>query len=353
MSAVSDGAEDLSERARGLLRTLIEAYIREGTPVGSRTLSRESGMTLSAATVRNVMADLEELGFVTSPHTSAGRIPTDKGYRFFVDTLLRCRPPELSEVRELQRRLDPSILDSKALVANASQALSSVTRLAGVVTLPRQAHPSLSQIEFVDLSDRRVLAILVVNGREVQNRVLQMERHYRSDELRRAASYLNEQFAGRELDEVRRQLLRQMQETREQMNQLMLDAIQLAQRTFGGGPQEPEVDVVFAGETNLMGFSDLSNVDRLRRLFEAFNEKHDILHLLDQSLSADGVQIFIGQESGYGILDDCSVVAAPYTRDQEVVGVLGVIGPTRMAYERVIPIVDITARLLGSALNSR
>jgi heat-inducible transcriptional repressor len=299
------------------------------------------------------MADLEELGFVTSPHTSAGRIPTDKGYRFFVDTLLRRRPPEASDVLELQRRLDPGVLDAKSLIASASQALSSVTRLAGVVTVPRQSHPSLSQIEFVNLSDRRVLVILVVNGREVHNRVLQMERHYRAEELRRAANYLNEQFAGRELDEVRRQLVRQLHETREQLNQLMLDAIQIAQRVFGGGTPEPEVDVVFTGETNLMGIAELSNVDRLRRLFEAFNEKRDILHLLDQSLGAEGVQIFIGQESGYGILDDCSLVAAPYTLDHEVVGVLGVIGPTRMAYERVIPIVDITARLLGSALNSR
>jgi len=353
MNIPSDGSEELSERARELLRTLVEAYIRDGAPVGSRALSRESGLTLSSATVRNVMADLEELGFVTSPHTSAGRIPTDKGYRFFVNTLLRRRLPEASEVAELQRRLDPGVLDAKALVASASQALSSVTRLAGVVTVPRQSHPSLSQIEFVNLSDRRVLVILVVNGREVQNRVLQMERHYRPDELRRAANYLNEQFAGRELDDVRRQLLRQLQETREEMNQLMLDAIHIAQRVFSGAAPQPEVDVVFTGETNLMGLAELSNVDKLRRLFEAFNEKHDILHLLDQSLRAEGVQIFIGQESGYGILDDCSVVAAPYSLDQEVVGVLGVIGPTRMAYERVIPIVDITARLLGSALNSR
>jgi heat-inducible transcriptional repressor len=351
--SIHDPPEDLGERARELLRTLVESYIRDGQPVGSRTLSRESGLTLSAATVRNVMADLEDLGFVASPHTSAGRVPTDKGYRFFVDTLLRRRQPEASEVLELQRQLGPMAHDTKALVARASQVLSSVTRMAGVVTVPRQAHPALTQIEFVGLSDNRVLAILVVNGREVQNRVLQLDRYFSPDELRRAANFLNEQFAGRELDEVRARLLRQLQETREQMNQLMLDAICLAQRVFDGEPQAAAADVFFAGETNLMGFAELSNVDKLRRLFEAFNEKRDILHLLDQSLRADGVQIFIGQESGYNVLDDCSVVAAPYSLDQEVVGVIGVIGPTRMAYERVIPIVDITARLLGSALNSR
>jgi heat-inducible transcriptional repressor len=351
--STSDGSEELGERAREILRTLVESYIRDGQPVGSRTLSRESGLTLSSATVRNVMADLEQLGFVASPHTSAGRVPTDKGYRFFVDTLLRRRPPDASEVLELQRQLGPAVHDSKALVARASQVLSSLTHMAGVVTSPRQPHAALSQIEFVGLSDNRVLAILVVSGREVQNRVLQLERYYSPDELRRAANYLNDQFAGRELDDVRGLLVRQLQETHEQMNQLMLDAIRIAQRVFEGEAPQPLPDLFFAGETNLMGFAELSNVDKLRRLFEAFNEKRDILDLLDHSLRADGVQIFIGQESGYHVLDDCSVVAAPYTVDQEVVGVIGVIGPTRMAYERVIPIVDITARLLGTALNSR
>jgi heat-inducible transcriptional repressor len=209
----------------------------------------------------------------------------------------------------------------------------------------------VSQIEFVALSDQRVLAILVVNGREVQNRILQLDRRFGPDELRRAANYLNEQFRGRELAEVRALLVAQLQETRAHMNRLMLDAISMAQKMFDtGAPDDHSVDVVIAGETNLMGFQELSNVDKLRRLFEAFNEKRDILHLLDQCQRADRVQIFIGQESGYQILDDCSVVTAPYTVDNEVVGVLGVIGPTRMAYERVIPIVDLTARLLGSAL---
>ena len=218
--------------------------------------------------------------------------------------------------------------------------------------VPRQSHAALSQIEFVGLSDNRVLAILVVNDREVQNRVLQLDRYYSPDQLRRAASYLNAQFSGRELRDVRSQLVAQMAETRELMNQMMLDAVTLAGEVFAGDDPE-EAEVVIAGETNLMGFAELSNVDKLRRLFEAFNEKRDILHLLDQSLHAEGVQIFIGHESGYTILDDCTVVTAPYARDKDSVGVLGVIGPTRMAYERVIPIVDLTARLLGSALNSR
>jgi heat-inducible transcriptional repressor len=345
----------LPDRAQRLLRVLVEAYIREGQPVGSRTLSRESGLALSSATVRNVMADLEELGFVTSPHTSAGRIPTDKGYRFFVDTLMKLRPSAGDDVSALVRqRFAEHAEDPKLLVSSVSQLLSTVTSLAGVVTVPRPTHAAVSQIEFVSLSENRVLAILVVNGREVQNRILQVERRFSPDELRRAANFLNEQFGGRELADVRAQLLTQLQETRAHMNQMMLDAISMAQRMFDvRGTEDAPVDVVIAGETNLMGFHELGNVDRLRRLFEAFNEKRDILHLLDQCLHADRVQIFIGQESGYNILDDCSVVTAPYTVDNEVVGVLGVIGPTRMAYERVIPIVDLTARLLGSALNQR
>lgn len=348
-------AERLSERAQRLLTVLVEAYIRDGEPVGSRTLSRESGLALSSATVRNVMADLEELGFVTSPHTSAGRIPTDKGYRFFVDALLKVRPSATNEITALlQQRFAERADDPKLLVASASQLLSTVTRLAGVVTVPRATHAAVTQIEFVSLSENRVLAIMVVNAREVQNRILLLDRRYSPDELRRAANFLNEQFRGRELHEIRQQLLAQLQETRADMNQLMLDAITMAQQMFDPrGRDDVPVEVVIAGETNLMGFQELSNVEKLRRLFEAFNEKRDILHLLDQCLRADRVQIFIGQESGYHILDDCSVVTAPYTVDNEVVGVLGVIGPTRMAYERVIPIVDVTAKLLGSALNQR
>ena len=352
--AASSGRE-LNERAQRLLTALVENYIRDGQPVGSRTLTRESGLQLSSATVRNVMADLEEFGFVSSPHTSAGRVPTDKGYRFFVDTLLKLRPSggvDQGVLNVLERRFGATADDPRALIASASHLLSSFTQLAGVVTIPRQSHAAVTQIEFVGLSDNRVLAILVVNGREVQNRILQLERAFAPEELRRAANFLNEQFRGRELADVRLQLLAQLQETRQHMNQLMLDAINMAQQMFNPEVDgEVPVDVVIAGETNLMGFAELSNVEKLKRLFDAFSEKRDILHLLDQCLRADRVQIFIGHESGYQILDDLSVVTAPYTVDNEIVGVLGVIGPTRMAYERVIPIVDLTARLLGSALN--
>jgi heat-inducible transcriptional repressor len=347
-----DSDDSLTERAQLLLKALIENYIRDGHPVGSRTLSRDSGLSLSSATIRNVMADLESLGFVASPHTSAGRVPTNKGYRFFVDTLLKLKPPAQGEIDEIERRLILDAADGRSLVQSVSQMLSSFTHMAGLVTLPNPHYVALSQIEFVALSENRVLAIMVMDNREVQNRVVQLERHYPQEDLRRAANYLNEAFSGRSLPDVRALLLAQLRDTQQHMNQLMQDAIQVAQKVFEKDQGE-QVEYVIAGETNLMGFAELSNVDRLRRLFEAFNEKHDILRLLDSCLHADGIQIFIGQESGYQILDEVSVVTSPYMIDNQIVGVLGIIGPTRMAYERVIPIVDVTAKLLGLALNTR
>lgn len=350
---MTEGADEgLNERAQLLLKALIENYIRDGQPVGSRTLSRDSGLSLSSATIRNVMADLEDLGFVASPHTSAGRIPTDKGYRFFVDTLLKLKPLRHEEIEDIERRLGIDAASGRSLVQSVSQMLSNQTHMAGLVTLPNPHYIALSQIEFIGLSENRALAIMVMSNREVQNRVVQLDRYHSPEELRRAANYLNEAFSGRSLPDVRAQLLAQLQETRQHMDQIMQDAIQVAQKVFDNKSDEG-VEYVIAGETNLMGFAELSNVDRLRRLFEAFNEKHDILRLLDSCLRADGIQIFIGQESGYRILDDISVVTAPYMVGNQVVGVLGIIGPTRMAYERVIPIVDITAKLLGSALNAR
>ena len=327
----------------------MQRYIKEGQPVGSRTLARDSGLDLSPATIRNVLSDLEELGFVKAPHTSAGRVPTIMGYRFFVDTLVKLRPPqgeELKLVQEVLRTAEP-----QALVQTASSLLSSMTQLAGLVTLPRRVHTALRQIEFLPLSDRRVLAILVLNDRDVQNRILHVQRDFTADELQRAGNYLTEQFGGRELHTVRESVLAELHRTRASMNDLMVDAIEMAQQAFP--EQEPEGAFVMAGETNLMGLEGLADMDKLKRLFTAFSEQRDILHLLDQSLHAPGVQIFIGQESGYQLLDECSVVAAPYLTDDDTMGVLGVIGPTRMAYERVIPIVDLTAKQLASALKSK
>jgi heat-inducible transcriptional repressor len=342
----------LNERAQQLLKALVESYIRDGQPVGSRSLSRDSGIALSSATIRNVMADLEAYGFVSSPHTSAGRVPTPKGYRFFIDTLLEVRPLEDAAADQMRQQLHTAE-DSRALVSMASQLLSNVTQMAGVVSLHTPQAASLTHIEFLPLSDHRVLAILVFDDREVQNRVVHLGRNVPAEELRRAANVLNEQFRGRTVEEVRKDLIAQLSEMRESLNQGMVDTISMAQQLFVDGPRRIDMELMVAGETKLMGFAELSSVEKLRKLFEAFNEKRDILQLLDLSLHEQGVQIFIGQESGYQILDDCSVVAAPYSSSSGAVGVIGVIGPTRMAYERVIPVVDLTAKLLGTALNSR
>ncbi|MCW8828197.1 MAG: heat-inducible transcriptional repressor HrcA [Gammaproteobacteria bacterium] len=339
---------ELNERAQLLLKNLVERYIRDGQPVGSRTLSRETGLELSAASIRNVMADLEEMGLIHAPHTSAGRIPTIRGYRLFVDSLLTIQPLNKTQVQVMQQRIGSSA-DPEHLLATASRQLSEVTSMAGVVMVPRRKLAALRQLEFLPLSHNRVLVILVVNEQEVQNRIIQTRRNYSAAELQQIANYLNSVCVGRDLNQARQALLGEMDDTRSNMNQLMADAVQMAKHIFT--TDEPAGDYLLDGQTNLMSYDEMANLDRLRKLFEAFNQKRDILQLLDQALHADGVQLFIGDESGYEVLDECSVVTSPYKVDGEVMGVLGVIGPTRMAYDRVIPIVDVTAQLLGASLN--
>ena len=346
----SDKEAHLNERAQHLFKTLVERYIRDGQPVGSRTLSRDSELNLSPATVRNVMADLEEFGLLKSPHTSAGRVPTQKGFRFFVDTLLRVEPLEQAQVAMLKEHLDPT-KDRGALMESTSALLSDITHLAGVVMVPRQEQATLRQVEFLSLSDDQVLVILVVNEREVQNRIIRTGKRYSSAELTQAANYLNERCAGKDLIAVRNDILAELHDARETMNQMMAAAVEMAEKAL---VTEPSVEsVLVAGHTYLMEAHELADMEKLRRIFEVFSEKRDLLHLLDHSLSAQGVQIFIGEESGYNALEECSVVTAPYGADERVLGVIGVIGPTRMAYDRVIPVVDITARLLSAALNKQ
>jgi heat-inducible transcriptional repressor len=297
------------------------------------------------------MSDLEELGMVSAPHTSAGRVPTPKGYRLFVDTLVRYRAPRDNDIDMLRAHIRRQADEPGQLVSSVSNLLSEFTRLAGIVTVPQARHAALRQIEFLPLSEKRILVILVINDREVQNRILHVDRDYTAEELQQAANFINEHYAGKELPQVRDQLVSDLQSTRQSMNQAMQDIIKAAQAAMDGSGDSGG-EFVLAGETNLMDFAELSDVETLRRLFEAFSRKHLILDLLDRSINANGVQVFIGEESGYRILDDCSVVTAPYRLDDDTVGVLGVIGPTRMAYDRVVPIVDITARLLKSALKS-
>ncbi len=338
-----------NERAQHLLRVLIQRFIREGQPVGSRTLSRDSGLDLSPATIRNVMADLEDMGLVSAPHTSAGRVPTPKGYRMFVDSLVRYRMPRDDDMEKLKLQLTGAGDDPGAMVGAVSRLLSDVTRLAGVVSVPKGQQATLRQIEFLPLSDRRILVILVINDREVQNRILHADREYSASELVQAANFINENYAGTELTSVRDLLVKDLDKLRESMNQAIVDIISVAHSAMEA-PAGDALDFVLAGETNLMDFAELSDIEVLRRLFDAFSTKSLILDLLDRSIDADGVQVFIGEESGYEIFDECSVVTAPYRLDDNTVGVLGVIGPTRMAYDRVVPIVDLTARLLRSAI---
>ena len=344
------GAIQMSDRARHLLKVLVEQYIHDGQPVGSRNLARSAGLNLSPATIRNVMSDLEELGLIRSPHTSAGRVPTAQGYRFFVDTLLTVKPLREREVSELRLRLHPD-LDMQGLVSSASSLLSGITRMAGVVMVPRRELMVLRHVEFLPLSESRVLVILVLNEHEVQNRVIHTERPYTAAELQEAANFLNATYAGQDLHALREQLLEGLHHDQERMNRMMVAALEMAEKAF----REPEAedDYILAGESNLLQFEELAATEQLRRLFEAFNQKRDILKLLDCCLHAQGIQIFIGEETGRQALGDVSLVTAPYSVEGQLVGVLGVIGPTRMAYERVIPLVDVTARLLGAALKPK
>ena len=332
----------MDDRARALLKALIERYIDDGQPVGSRTLSKL--FDLSPATIRNVMADLEELGLIHSPHTSAGRIPTPRGYRLFVDTMLTAQPFELAStanVRDLQSASDPS----RAVNAAASM-LSSLTQFAGVVLSPRRAQV-FRQIEFIRLSEKRILLIIVTPDGDVQNRILLTPRDYTNTALIEAANFFNHNFAGKSFAEVRQTLSHDLARLQEDMSRLMQAAVEA-----GAQAADESETVVIAGERKLLDVNELaSDMDRLRKTFSLFEKKTDLMQLLEVSSRAQGVQIYIGGDSELVPTEDLSVITAPYSIDGDVIGTLGVIGPTRMAYERVIPIVDITARLLSSALS--
>lgn len=335
----------LDSRAQTLLKTLIERYIADGTPVGSRTLSRHSGLDLSPATIRNVMADLEDLGLIASPHTSAGRIPTPRGYRLFVDTLLTVEPLQGEQTRAIQGRLQAD--EPQRLLSAAASLLSSLSHFAGVVMTPRRAS-LFRQVEFLRLSERRILLIIVTPEGDVQNRILSTERDYTPSQLTEAANYINAHLAGLDFESISTRLQSELASLRDDITVLMQKAIEASNRAL----TEEADPVVISGERNLVGVADLSdNMERLRRLFDLFDQKTSLVQLLDASSRAQGVQIFIGGESDLVPMDQISVVVAPYEADGRIVGTLGVIGPTRMAYERVIPIVDITARLVSSALS--
>ncbi len=345
-------AADLNDRAKHLLKVLVEGYIEDGHPVASTALARRSGLQLSSATIRNVMASLEKNGYIHAPHRSAGRIPTSRGYRLFVDTMVNINPLDRSILETVQNKLNNSQQSVSNLIQSASGVLSGITQFAGIISVPKARGIAIRHIEFLQLSATQVLVVLVMTNNDVQNRIIQVERDFSSAELQQSSNYLNDILIGKGLSQARNVLLKDMKQVHKDMNQMMVSAIALGEKALDLGDKSSVKSCVIAGKTNLMEYDDLGDIQKLRQLFAAFNQKQDVLSLLDKCLQADGIQIFIGKESGYTIFDDCSVVTAPYQLGDDQMGVLGVIGPKRMQYERIIPVVDVTAKLLTVALRT-
>ncbi len=336
----------LDPRARLLLRSLIARYIRDGEPVGSQTLAKHAGLDISSATIRSILAELEDIGLLSAPHTSAGRIPTAQGYRLFVDSLLQIQPLAETEVARLRSELAPGA-GTQNLLGSASQLVSAMTHFVGVVSVPKREQFAFKRLDFVQLDGQRVLAVLVFADNEVQNRILHTRRTYEAGDLERIANYLNTHYAGRPLAEARSSLLAELRSARQEMETVMAQALELADQALADDTE----DMLVSGQTRLIGVQDLSNLDRLRELFEAFSSKREILRVLERTLRAQGVRIFIGEEAGMAPLDSVSLVTAPYGAGGRTLGVLGVIGPTRMAYDRVIPVVQAAATVLSEALS--
>lgn len=337
---------ELSDRAKQTLKSLIDLYIREGTPVGSKTLANLPDIKGSPATIRHTMAELEAVGLIHSPHTSAGRIPTAKGYRFFVDSLLTVQPLRQQTIQKFQAQLAFEA-SSQQLLKSASQMLSGVTQMAGVVTAPKRDRVTLQQVEFIPLASHKVLVVLVLSGNDVQNRIIMTNRPFSRSELEQAGNYLTQHFAGKPLTDIREQIVTAMASDKRQIDETMSLILSMAQQTFDVD-SDAAPDYVLEGHSNLLGLMNDSDVNSLQKIFSAFSQKQSILELLDQCLKADGVQIYIGEESGFSA-PNCSLVTAPYQADGDAVGMIGVIGPTRMAYDKVIPIVDVTAKILSMA----
>ncbi len=338
----------MDERAQILLKTLVEHYVTDGQPMGSKALLQHSGLGLSPATIRNIMSDLEELGFVSSPHTSAGRIPTQQGYRFFVDSLLSMQPLKSKQIKQLESTL--SSTDQSELITTAADILSELTQFAGMILIPKRKALVFKHLEFIPLSDKRILLIIVSTDGSVQNRIILSDTPYSASSLTEAGNYFNAHYSGQTFEQARHKLHGDLKKMQADISHLMTAALEKPNPSQSKNKEE---DVIIAGERNLLNVDELAtNVITLRKLFDVFEQRSSLMQLLDNSQKAEGVQIFIGGESGYSPLDECSMVTSPYQVDGQVVGTLGVIGPTRMAYERVIPIVDITAKLLSNALSN-
>ena len=335
-----------SARAQKLLKVLIERYIHEGIPVASKALAIDSGMDLSPATIRNILSDLEDQGLISSIHTSSGRVPTDKGYRFFVDALVNFDAS--SKTLDSLTEIEQSAQSKQGLIKSASDALSGITKLASLISIPKQKQSYFTKIEFLRLSTDRVLAVLILDNYEVQNRVVYVNKEFSTEELSLCASYLNERLSGRLLSEIRKDLLADLTSMRTSISELMMKALQITEDSYSS----KDTEILISGETNLMDIKELADVQKLKQMFDAFSQKRDLIHLLDKTIASPGIKIYIGKESGYEIFDECSVVTAPYKTADDSIGVLGVVGPTRMPYDKVVPIVDLTAKFISSALKS-
>ncbi len=338
----------LNDRSQLLFKKLMGLYLNEGKPVGSTTLAKCPEVGLSSATVRNVMSDLEKMGLIHSPHTSAGRVPTDKGYRFFVDSLLSYQP--LSKQSEALIRQELSgTFSQDALMNNVSQVLSGITGMTSLVMMPNKEQGILSHIDFVSLGDSRVLVVLVFNDQDIQNRIIDLEARTTSEELIKIANFLNEFCVGQSLVNAKKMLIERMELIRNSTNEFMLSVIQATDSVLSD-QIEQKVPFLVAGQSNLLNYQELAGADKLKSLFHAFEQHAEVLAVLDKSLNAQGVQVFIGNECGNDIYQDCSIVSTPYEVEGNVLGVLGVVGPSRMNYEKVVPKVDITAKILGTLL---
>jgi heat-inducible transcriptional repressor len=341
---------NLSERAQSVLIGLIRRHIDDGSPIGSRTLAKETDLALSSATIRNVMADLEDYGLIHAPHTSAGRVPTIKGYRFYINSLLKAGPLDNQSVKQMTDRLS-GMSDPNSILAGATEMLSQITSFAGIVSTPNTENAHIRQIEFLKLSDQRVLVILITDDGQVQNKVLNAHREYSESELIEAANYFNSEYSTKPLHGVREELYSHMNSDHKSMHREMRTAVKIAGQLLDDNDHQGSENVLVSGENNLLSIPEFSELTRLRELFDTFKTKQVLFDLLQKSMFTEGVKIFIGEESGYEPFRDCSVIAAPYEVDHKRVGVLGVIGPTRMQYDEVISAVDITARLVGNALS--
>ena len=338
----------LNDRSQLLFKNLMGLYLNDGKPVGSTTLAKLPDIGLSSATVRNVMADLEKIGLIHSPHTSAGRVPTDEGYRLFIDSMLTYQP--LSQQNEATIRNELTVgLNQDGLLENASKVLSGITGMTSLILMPNKEQEILKHIDFIQLGANRVLVVLVFNDQDVQNRIIELDKSISADDLQETANFLNEQCVGKNLADAKQYLVSRMDNIRATTNEFMSSIVQATDHVLEE-QLEQKIPFLVSGKTNLLNYQELASSDKLKALFNAFDQHSEMLSLLDKSMQAQGVQVFVGQECGNSIYQDCSIITTPYEVEGEVLGVLGVVGPSRMDYQKVVPRVDMTAKILGSLL---